>query len=280
MPTGGLITAGAVLSAGGGLAKIIGGDKAYKEAKAEQDALKRPFYDIQDEYTQNRNILANRAEQGLGSAAKDFATEQLEQGLGAGISAVQQAGGDPNMISQILAGYNAGVNELAAKDAMMQAEQIGRFIEANKDLAGQKTIQQQINEFNPYYDKMAYTSQQMQIGKANKAQGWNDFLGSISAAATAMSNDELQKAQIGYFNRQGVQPPTGTQPATAAPNLQTMPTANAPILYPIQRPNNPPAYVPNVPLNPAQAAANPYGGSSYPILEYGNTSIDPLKLWG
>lgn len=275
MLTGGLITAGAVLSAGGGLAKIIGGDKAYKEAKAEQEALKRPFYDIQDEYTQNRNILANRAEQGLGSAAKDFATTQLEQGVGAGISAVQQAGGDPNVIAQILQGYNQSVNELAAQDAMMQTQNIGRFIEANKDLAGQKTIQQQINEFNPYYDKMAYTSQQMNIAKQNKTQGWNDFLGSISAAATAMSNDELQKAQIGALNRSG-------QPAnmpTAAPTLNTMPTSAAPLLYPIQRQTSPPAYQPNVPLNPQQAANNPYGANQYPILDYGNTTIDPLTLW-
>lgn len=191
------------LGAVGGIAKVIGAGNDYDKAKAEQDALKRPFYDIQKEYFQNRNIAANEASVGLGSAAKDFATTQLEGGVGAGISAVQQAGGDPNIIAQILAGYNSGVNELASMDSTARLQNIKNFMEYNKDLAGQKNIQKQINEFNPYYDKMAFTSQQMGIAKANKTQGWNDFLGGLSAAATSMSNADLQKAQIGAYNRMG-----------------------------------------------------------------------------
>ena len=78
----GVASAGLTLSA----VKWISGNSKEKKAKKAREALKSPFYDIQDEYYQNKNTAAQLAGGGLPDATKDYYTTQSEKGLSAAVS--------------------------------------------------------------------------------------------------------------------------------------------------------------------------------------------------
>ena len=191
MPISGLLIGGAVAQTGLGIAKSLEGFSDAKKAKQEMDNLKTPFYKIQDEYQQNRDIAAQQAQQGMGSAQRDYQTQEAQRGLGAGIGATLQGGGDVNNIGRLLQGYNQSIGATAANDAQMHLENINRFFERNKDLAGQKTMQWSLNEYQPYERKLNELKQRMAAAKQNEFGGLSDAISGVSAAGTGLQNTNL-----------------------------------------------------------------------------------------
>ena len=187
----------AIFSAGKGAYDIISGNSKYDKAKKEMESLTRPFYKIQDEYNQNRNIAANRASQGYSDAELNYLTNENERGLGAGISALSQGGGGSNDLAKILDTYNRTAARTAAEDAQVHTQNIAAFFNANKDLAGQKTIQWHENEYQPWADKQSLLSNQMNIAQKTKDQGWNSIISGISGALTAGINKDMLPPGVG-----------------------------------------------------------------------------------
>lgn len=187
--------AAAIIGAGVGVYKILNGQSKENEAKNARARLANPFYAIQDEYYQNRNLANSMAQGGLPAATKDYYTNQSERGLSAGISAITGSGGSPNDISKIFQTYNDGIGKISAVDAEMHLNNIKYYMGVNKDLAGQKTIQWGLNVKQPHDNTLKELSGAQKAGEATKWEGVSDTLSSISSFGTAMSNSNLMKPQ-------------------------------------------------------------------------------------
>lgn len=179
--------AGMVLS----VAELLDATKKEKQAKKELDRLKTPFYKIQDEYFQNKNLAAGLAGSGLPQSTKDYADIERERGLSTGIGALLQSGASPNDISSLLGTYNLSVDRTAAEDAQTKMENIKYFMKTNADLAGQKTIQWAFNEAQPYERKLKEITDRRAAAEQNKLSAINLGIGSLSAAGTSLQNSDL-----------------------------------------------------------------------------------------
>lgn len=190
---GGLITASAILGGVKSGAQLISSLGKLKKDKEEQAKLKTPFYKVQDEYYQNRNMANEMAQGGLGAATKDYATTQGERGLGAGIKGILGAGGDPNDISHLFDSYDRSIDRISSADAQAHLDNIKYFTQANKDLAGQKTTAWGINEYKPYQDKLSELTNRRAADEKSAWNGASGIIGSIGAVGTGMQNEALLK---------------------------------------------------------------------------------------
>ncbi len=172
-----------------------------RKAKAELEGLSRPFYKVQDEFYQNRNMAAQQAQGGLTSAAKDYYTTQSERGMGAGVQAILASGGSGADISKLFDTFSRSTFNAAAYDSEAQAKNIQYYMDTNKELAGQKITQWSLNELQPYEDKLSQLTQRISADEQNKYGGLNTAIGSLTAAGTSMSNAGLMKSQAGAYDR-------------------------------------------------------------------------------
>jgi hypothetical protein len=194
---GGLTVASSVAGIASGIGQYIGGEREVSKAREGLSKLKTPFYKIQDEYFQNKNIAANQAQGGLPGATKDYVTNERNRGFGAAISGLNQTGGDPNAYADLFDSFNNSINKTAAQDAATQMENIKYFTEANKDLAGQKTTQWSLNEYQQYQNKLKELTERMAAGKQNKAGGIQTAIGSLGATGTSLQNNDLMSKLFG-----------------------------------------------------------------------------------
>lgn len=162
-----------------------------KKKERELNSLKQPFYKIQDEYLQNRNLAADQAQGGLPSATKDYLTSESQRGLGAGVSGILQSGGSPNDINKLFDTYSRSIDRTAAQDAEMHKKNIDYFMNVNKDLAGQKTMQWALNKYQPYQEKKKQLTEGIAADKLNAYGGANTAIGSVGAAGTSLENNGL-----------------------------------------------------------------------------------------
>jgi hypothetical protein len=167
-----------------GAAQSISGAVNLKKDKAELSALHRPFMKVQDEYIKNQQLAGQEAAGGLPTATKDFYTSESQRGLGAGVSALLQGGGDLNMVSSLFDKYDRNTAGLASEDAQAHQKNIQYYMGANKDVAGQKTTQFVVNELQPYENKLKELTQRVQGDKANIWGGIQTAIGSTSALGT------------------------------------------------------------------------------------------------
>ncbi len=198
---GGLVVGAAAAQSVLGLAKAGFGFFDEKKAKQEEDALKTPFYKIQDEYLQNRDIAAQEAQGGLSSSAKNYLTKETGRGLSAGISGELQAGGDPNQISKLLDSYTQSIGKLAVEDTALHTQKIGQFLERNAEVAGQKNVQFSINELQPYQSKLKQLQERRAADKQNIFGGISDSIAGVSALGTALNNPDNDGGGGGYTGK-------------------------------------------------------------------------------
>lgn len=199
----------------GGIETISNIAKEKRDRKALEN-LHDPFYQIQNEYYQNRNLTGQQAESGLPSATKDYVTGEMERGLGAGISGTLQSGGSPNDINKLFSTFNKSIDATGAQDAERHTKNIQYFIEANKDLAGQKGIQFGFNKVMPYQRKLAQITQNLSNEQTNAYNGANQMVGSLNAAGTSLSNSKL--LNMLFKDGSGSTPaPFGASPVSVEP---------------------------------------------------------------
>lgn len=187
------VTASAVAGVVAGGAQFFDSLGKEKKAKAELAALTPAYYKIQDEYFQNKNISQNLAQGGIPNATKDYVTNESQRGLGSSLSAILQAGGSPNDVSGLLDTYDRSIERVGAQDAEQRLQNIQYYMNANKDLAGQKNTQWTINEYQPYQNKLKELTERRAAAEQNKWGGIGTALGSVTAAGTSMSNEGLLK---------------------------------------------------------------------------------------
>ena len=216
MPLGGLVTAGAVLGVASGVGKTIFGANELKKTKAELGSLKMPGYQIQPEYYTNERLSAALAQGGLTQQAKDYYTDESGRGLGAGISAVLRTGGSPNMVGDLLDKYNQGIQQISVADAEKQQGNIRQYMDTAKTLAGQKTMQWAINEYQPYQNKLKELTQRRAAAYQNVFGGIGDVASSFAAIGTGQQNAGLGSSGNGLA--------TGTETQQSQPGVSGVQT--------------------------------------------------------
>lgn len=187
-----------------GIADLFGAKSDEEKAREELERIKQPFYKIQNEYFQNRNISGNVATSGLTPEAKNYYTTQSEKGLGAGINYLTQAGGSPNDAAKIFDIYNDSIDKVAMQDAEQRIANINNFMNYNKEVAGQKTMKWALDEYQPYQRKLKEITERINAAKQNKNNAVNTTIGSLSAAGTALSNNDLMSKLFGNSGGSGV----------------------------------------------------------------------------
>jgi hypothetical protein len=188
---GGLVIGSAALSGVKSVADFLGANAQEKRDKAELARLTPAFYEIQDEYFQNNASAAQSAQSGFTQESKDFFTDNVSRGLGTGISGVLSAGGNVNDINKLFQSYSDAFRGFSAEDSEKQINNIRYYHQTNKDLAGQKTIQWGVNEYQPYQAKLKELTQRIEADKINRNNALNGVINSIGAVGTAISNDDL-----------------------------------------------------------------------------------------
>lgn len=186
------IALGATAAVVGG-AEFFSGLESHKKDERELKSLTQPFYKIQDEYYQNRNLAASQAGQGTPTATKQFQTQENQRGLTAGLQDILKAGGDVNDASMLLSQYNNNLSREAGADAEQHLANIQYFMNANKDLAGQKTTQWSVNEYQPYEAKLKELKQAAATDQQNEWNGITTAAGGVTAGITGNQNASLIK---------------------------------------------------------------------------------------
>lgn len=181
----------AIAAAGLGAYKAIKSASDKKKAKAASARLQQPIYQVQNEYLQNKNLALANAGQGYTSGAKDYLTSEAERGFGTGISAISSSGGSANDYAKLYSGFLRSVDSTAANDSQLQLGNIQRLMDANKEVAGQRTIGWSLNQDRPYQTKRKEYRQDQQIADANMWEGINTGIGAISAYGTSRLNAKM-----------------------------------------------------------------------------------------
>jgi len=193
--TGGALGPAALIPAAlgvvSGIGQTISGIINQKKDKAELARLTPAFYKIQDEYQRNENQAAEMAGGGLTQGSKDFYGDMAGRGLSSGISGMLAAGGDPNNIARLFDSHNTSMRKLATDDSEAQINNIKYFQQVGKDLAGQKTQQWAVNEYQPYQNKLKELTQKIAANKQNIWNGIQGAIGGAQAGVTSMQNDKL-----------------------------------------------------------------------------------------
>lgn len=176
-----------VAGVGLGAYKVIKGNSNAKKAKRARERLAKPFYDIQDEYYQNKNLAGSLAQEGLPESTKDYYTQESQRGLSAGIKGVLSGGGNPNDISKLFTAYDDGIGKIGVADAQAHIDNIKYYMNVNKDLAGQKTIQWAVNKQSPYLNTLKQLNAEQFAGKEMANQGISDIASSVTSFATSQA---------------------------------------------------------------------------------------------
>lgn len=204
----------AALGVASGIGQTVSGIINQKKDKAELARLAPAFYKIQDEYQRNENQAAEMAGGGLTQGSKDFYGDMAGRGLSSGISGMLAGGGDPNNIARLFDSYNTSARKLATDDSEAHINNIKYFQQVGKDLAGQKTQQWAVNEYQPYQNKLKELTQKIAANKQNIWNGIQGAIGGAQAGVTSMQNDKLLGNLFKGLNKTGGK--TAIQAAAAA----------------------------------------------------------------
>jgi hypothetical protein len=168
--------------------KYFGAQKEKKQAKAEGAALQRPYEKIPDEYFQNRNIAEQQALSGLSVDEKGYTRDQRGEAFGSAADALSKSGGTPNDYSKVIAAFNDSLKGEAAIDAQQHAKNIEYFMGVNRELAGQKTTQWGVNEYQPFESKLKEIQDRRIAATTNKNNAINEGIGSLAALSTSINS--------------------------------------------------------------------------------------------
>ena len=192
MPISAAAVAG-IAQAGIGVAQSIGGMIQAKKARTELEGMEQPFFKVQDELLQNRNLAASQAQIGVPQATKDYMTSETQRGLGSSIAAMNQSGGSPNNVTDLFQSYQRGIQQNSAMFAQQQVAGMDQFMQQNAEVAGQKTMKWAINEFQPFQNKVQMLQGRINQGNQNLSGGANAVLGGLSSYGTANQNQDLME---------------------------------------------------------------------------------------
>lgn len=185
------LTASAVIGGVGAASKIVTGFGQQAKANKMEERNKRPAFNVEQEYFDNRDLSASQAQHGLSEDALNYQRTSSERGLSASIGAALETGGGINSLTDLNDSYNRSVLQTAATDSELKNDRIKSFIDNNTTLAGQKTQKWVIDKYEPYKDTAKAIAQMRGAGQQNVQTGIGELTGVAASYATAHNNDDL-----------------------------------------------------------------------------------------
>lgn len=179
MPAGGIASSGIGLLLG--LGQTIWGASQKKKYQRQIDALNanRPKYQINPEEYDMLNLAQSRANQGMGAGARQQLNNNADRSLAALTSAALMGGADPNGLANIADKTQQAYNQNAIYDDSVRLQNLSNLQNVWARQSANRDKQWQINDYQPFKDKMTGLSQQLQ--GAN-----NLFMGGLNMAGGSL----------------------------------------------------------------------------------------------
>jgi hypothetical protein len=209
--------AGAAISAGAGLALGVG-EYLWNKNQAKKDEKNRPKYEIPAEVGQGLSEAQRQALQGLPEAQKQQYLSNLQRGQAYSLGQSQSRKGGLAGIAALNENQNQGYANLLSQDAgarMANQKQVYNQLQNVADYKGQAF---QINQQNPYYEKVARDAANR--GALFKNVGNAAQLAGYAAGAQGQKKSLAQGQQPAYASNYGLNnnsPMNPVQPASYNP---------------------------------------------------------------
>jgi hypothetical protein len=201
-----------------GVARYFSANSAAKRDRARADSLKRPFYKVQDEYYQNKNIAAEMATYGLPIDVTNQLARERSQGLASSLDTLKKTAGGPNAVAALNKSFSDSLLNQSSINAQQQMKNIEYFMNVNKDIAGQKSTQWGVNELDPYNSNLKQINEKRAADEQNKNNALNETIQAASSFATSSSNSGLMGKLFGGDdpNGLGTADPNSSNPGSVA----------------------------------------------------------------
>ena len=162
---------GGISAGAGAIGKVAYGAHQVHKGNKDLKALEanRPKYNVNP-------ILANNANFGFGQQATNYYTESVNRGLGSGINAILQGGGDINMINSLVGGATNAYKQYAIADAQQK-------LQNQEALVNDQRAAWDYNSNIPFQQKYYRSVQQTNAGAQNVAGGFQDLIGAGTSLA-------------------------------------------------------------------------------------------------
>lgn len=162
MPAGGIVSSGLGLLMGVGTA--IWGNSQKKKYQRQIDALNanRPKYQINPEEYDIQNMAESRANQGMGAGARQQLQNNADRNLSTLANAALMGGADANALGQIADNTQQAYNQNAIYDDQVRLQNLSNLQNVWARQSANKDKQWQINDMQPWKDKMTGLNQQLQ----------------------------------------------------------------------------------------------------------------------
>lgn len=196
--------AGLAISGGADLLKSLYGVYQMIHGNSQLNKLQHPDYKPDQNILNNQKLAGSIASEGIPDSAKNFYSNQIDRGLGSGISATLQGGGGLGYINQLFQSSNDAYGSLMAKDAMQKLQNQQLLMGANKDVADENTKAFSWNKAVPYQLEYSKLVNQSNAGAENlfggaKGIGTNfaGFLGSEDKTTNPTTNTTSNAGSTG-----------------------------------------------------------------------------------
>lgn len=137
-----------------GAQAIFGAVQASKGKNA-LDNAERPEYKIPDEVLKNLSVAERMALQGLPDAQKKAYVDQINQGMATSLRGLSSRKAGISGVSKLSQSQNQAYQNLLSMDAQARQENERLAMSARSDLAGYKDKAFQVNQMEPYEQKVA-----------------------------------------------------------------------------------------------------------------------------
>lgn len=186
MPAGGLVTAG--VGAALGIGEAIWGSSQKKNYQRQIDALaaNRPQYQINPEEYDIANLAESRANQGMGAGARQQLQNNTDRTLATSANALLMGGGNANGIGALADRSQQAYNQNAIYDDQARLASLQNVQNSWARLSADRDKQFELNQLNPYKDRMSALSQQLAGANSMFMQGIGTAGSGILSGASKM----------------------------------------------------------------------------------------------
>ncbi len=221
---------------GVGIAQKI---KANKIARSN----KRPVLEENEFLDDSYNLAESRAGQGLTDGARDAYTTAADRAMASSINALLKSGGNANNIADLYQGSQSGIRAIALADEEARVRNNEGYLRVAQQKADEERDRWFVNQFSPYQDLAAASTQLSADGMKNIFSGLGtvagagmQMLGSKAPALPTTAQSAGNDTGFGSFRpafRQQSSVPVSGAVNTGAMQLPDAPSMNfgAPSLY-------------------------------------------------
>jgi hypothetical protein len=211
-----------------GATKSVVGLLQYLEGRKQARAT-RPLREIPDEIFQNLNQAEIQALEGMPMEQRQRYVQDIQRGSQSALRAMgdRRAGiaGIPQIYQKELDSYG----NLAGQDAMMRMQNQDRLAANRMEMARQKDTQFQLNEYEPFLNKM-------RLAEGLIGAGMQNFMGGMTDTSKMAIDYDLYDRYMGgkglsFGNNKTVTPKVNAPANTLQPNQQPVNNLNNPIYY-------------------------------------------------